>query len=311
MQVCQNHHFRKPRTRKGKKALLELEPKVHENVKNALFLEGRKSSVVVKEVLKDLCSFKKPHCKTLSRNNDITPFDDQAQLETLLSKNDSHLFMFGSHSKKRPDNIIMGRVYDSQILDMIELGVKQFQGLKDFKNDKVGIMNKPCLVFNGDKWKMSEELRRIKSLLVDMFHVEDVETIRLQGIEHVVAFTVVDDLTIKMRSYKIALKKSGLRTPRIELEEIGPAIDFSIRRTKIASKDLYKMAHKKPAELKVTKKKNVTRDALGNVNARVHIDKQTVNKLQTRKMKGLKKTPEEKKAVRKAKKIAAKENAVE
>lgn len=112
-----------------------------------------------------------------------------------------------------------------------------------------------------------------------------------------------------MRSYKILLKKSGLRTPRIELEEIGPAIDFSIRRTKIASKDLYKLSHRKPAELKVTKKKNVTRDALGNVNARVHIDKQVVNKLQTRKMKGLKKTPEEKKAARKLKKTAAKENA--
>jgi ribosome production factor 2 len=144
-----------------------------------------------------------------------------------------------------------------------------------------------------------------------MFHVEDVDSIRLQGIEHVISFTIVDDLTIKMRSYKIGLKKSGLRTPRIELEEIGPAIDFSIRRTKIASKDLYKLSHKKPAELKVTKKKNVSRDALGNVNARVHIDKQVVGKLQTRKMKGLKKTPEEKKAARKAKKVAAKENAVQ
>lgn len=134
------------------------------------------------------------------------------------------------------------------------------------------------------------------------------DTIRLQGIEHVISFTLVDDLTIMMRSYKILLKKSGLRTPRIELEEIGPSIDFSIRRTKIASKDLYKLAHKKPAELKVTKKKNVSRDAFGNVNARVHIDKQVVNKLQTRKMKGLKKTPEERKAARKLKKSAAKEN---
>ncbi|CRK97264.1 CLUMA_CG010660, isoform A [Clunio marinus] len=300
--------IQKPKTRKGKRALLELGPKVIENVKNALFLEGRKSSVTIKDVLKDLCTFKKPHCKSLTRNNDITPFDDQVPLETLLSKNDCHLFTFGSHSKKRPNNVIMGRVYDNQILDMIEFGVKNFKGLKEFKSEKIGIMSKPCLVFNGDKWKMSEELRRIKSLFVDMFHVEDVDSIRLQGIEHVISFTVVDDLTIMIRSYKILLKKSGLRTPRIELEEIGPSIDFTIRRTKIASKDLYKLAHKKPVELKVTKKKNVSRDALGNVNARVHIDKQVVGKLQTRKMKGLKKTPEEKKAARKLKKSAAKEN---
>lgn len=56
----------------------------------------------------------------------------------------------------------------------------------------------------------------------------------------------------------------------------------------------------------MTKKKNVTKDAFGNLQGRVHIDKQEVNKLQTRKMKGLKKTPEEKKELRKAKKLAAK-----
>lgn len=113
-----------------------------------------------------------------------------------------------------------------------------------------------------------------------------------------------------IRSYKILLKKSGLKTPRIELEEIGPSMDLSIRRTKIASKDLYKLAHKKPAELKVTKKKNVSRDAFGNVNARVHIDRQVIPKLQLRKMKGLKKTPEEKKAARQLKKAASKENSL-
>jgi hypothetical protein len=29
-----------------------------------------------------------------------------------------------------------------------------------------------------------------------------------------------------MRSYKIGLKKSGGRIPRIELEEIGPSVDW-------------------------------------------------------------------------------------
>jgi ribosome production factor 2 len=284
--------------------LLDKEPKVLENVKNTIFMEGRKSSVVIREVLRDICTFKKPYCKTLSRNNDITPFDDPNPLQHILNKMDSHLFFFGSHSKKRPDNLIIGRVFDNEILDMIEFGVKKFQGLAEFKNDKIPFMTKPLIIFNGDKWKMNEELRRIKSIFVDIFIGEEIESIRLQGIEHALSFTVLDDLTILMRSYRILLKKSGLRTPRIELVEIGPSIDFSIRRTKIASKDLYKLAHKKPAELKVTKKKNVTRDGLGNVNARVHVDKQVINKLQTRKMKGLRKTPEEKKAARKLKKLA-------
>lgn len=60
---------------------------------------------------------------------------------------------------------------------MIEFGVKQYKSLQEFKNEKINIMCKPCLVFNGDQWSKSDELRHIKSLLVDMFHVEDVRII--------------------------------------------------------------------------------------------------------------------------------------
>jgi hypothetical protein len=47
------------------------------------------------------------------------------------------------------------------------------------------------------------------------------------------------------------MKKSGSRIPRIELEEIGPSVDFRLRRTKISSDDLFKLACKRPKELKV------------------------------------------------------------
>lgn len=48
------------------------------------------------------------------------------------------------------------------------------------------------------------------------------------------------------------MKKSGCRTPRIELEEMGPSFDLVLRRTHLASDDLYKLAHRKPKALKVT-----------------------------------------------------------
>lgn len=48
------------------------------------------------------------------------------------------------------------------------------------------------------------------------------------------------------------LKKSGCRTPRIELEEIGPSLDLVLRRTHLASDDLYKLAHRQPKALKVS-----------------------------------------------------------
>ncbi|XP_053681226.1 ribosome production factor 2 homolog [Anopheles nili] len=288
--------IKKPATRKGKKALEEREPKTIENLKKTLIMEGRKCSNEIRQALKDLNLLKKPNARLMRRNNDVTPFEDATPLEHLAKTNDCHLFLFGSTTKKRPNNLIMGRMYDEQVLDMIELGIDNYTALEKFKTEKISQFTKPVIVFNGYKWKLTEELRRIKSLLLDMFRIDQIDSIRLQGIEHVLSFTLTDDLTILIRSYRIQLKKSGQRTPRIELVEMGPSLDLSIRRTKIASDNLYKVAMKQPAILKAAKKKNISRDGLGNVHGRVHVGKQDINTLQTRKMKGLRKTAEEKRA---------------
>lgn len=86
----------------------------------------------------------------------------------------------------------------------------------------------------------------------------------------------------------------------------GPSIDFKLRRAKLASDDLFKEACKTPKELKPIKKKNISRDAFGSKLGRIHIGKQQIGRLQTRKMKGLKKTPEERKQMLRQKKIAKK-----
>lgn len=54
------------------------------------------------------------------------------------------------------------------------------------------------------------------------------------------------------------LKKSGCRTPRIELEEMGPSLDLVLRRTHLASDDLYKLAHRQPRALKVRPRRSLS-----------------------------------------------------
>lgn len=76
----------------------------------------------------------------------------------------------------------------------------------------------------------------------------------------------------------------------------GPAINMSIRRSKLASDDLMKQACRKPKVLKIHKKKNISRDAFGTTLGRIHVGKQDLNKLQTRKMKGLKHSPGKRKS---------------
>ena len=59
-----------------------------------------------------------------SKKNNIHPFDDQSSLEFFSQKNDASLFCVGTNSKKRPNNLVFVRMFDYQVLDMIELGIE-------------------------------------------------------------------------------------------------------------------------------------------------------------------------------------------
>jgi len=42
------------------------------------------------------------------------------------------------------------------------------------------------------------------------------------------------------------LTKTSLKTPRVELREVGPSVDFVVRRDHMASADLFKTACRRP-----------------------------------------------------------------
>jgi len=288
----------KPKTRRGKRAIVKREPKLIENSKSGLFLRGLKCSDTVLSCIKDFCKMKKPHSVFFSRKNEFRPFEASNELENICKKKDAAHFAFASHSKKRPNNLIIGRMFDHQILDMVELGVDKFKGLNDFKNAKFALGSKPCLIFSGEPFlSHTNDFFRIKNLLVDFFHGEEITNIRLEGIEHVLSFVAVGN-NIYLRTYRIILMKSGEKTPYVELEEIGPSADFVVRRTKLASADLYKSACKKPVELQPKKVKNITKDVFGSKLGRVHMPRQDLARMPTRNYKGLKKTMAEKKIER-------------
>jgi hypothetical protein len=67
------------------------------------------------------------------KNQTILPFEDATSIEFFGKKNDTSLFMLTSHSKKRPNNLIMGRLFDYQLMDMMELGVEKFVAMNEFK----------------------------------------------------------------------------------------------------------------------------------------------------------------------------------
>lgn len=185
------------------------------------------------------------------KKNEIKPFEDETKLEFLSRKNDAAFLVIGSHSKKRPHNLTFVRMFDYQILDMYELGIQESTFLSEIKGPKCSLGIKPLMVFNGERFDNDETCKNIKNYMIDFFNGEVVDSVNLGGLEYVMSWTATPDDRILLRTYLIQMKKSGTKTPRVELEEMGPHMTFVIRRTEAPKADLWKKAIQVPKELKV------------------------------------------------------------
>ncbi|KAJ1968938.1 rRNA-binding ribosome biosynthesis protein rpf2 [Dispira parvispora] len=290
----------KPKTARGKRAQERRQPQVIENVKRAMVLRGATTSETVNTALQDLYALKKPDAVYFSKKNEILPFEDDTKLEFLTQRNDTSLFLLGTHSKKRPHNLVMGRMFDFHILDMLELGIEYAIPAYVFDSVKCAVGSRPLFLFQGDVFDQREDYSKFKSLLIDFFHGEEIHGIDLKGIQHLISVTAgpfPDDGQpglIFFRVFALQFKKSGTRTPRVELQEMGPAFDFRIRRTRFADHSIWKEATRVPKELQLKKTKNVSRDGLGDTYGRIHLGDQKLDDIQTRKMKALKRIRREK-----------------
>lgn len=85
----------------------------------------------------------------------------------------------------------------------------------------------------------------------DFYRGDAISSVNLAGLDHVVSISASQEGKIYFRVYLIHLKKSGTRMPRIEVEEMGPSIDFELRRFQLASKEVMHEALKVPRTLKV------------------------------------------------------------
>lgn len=213
------------------------------------------------------------------------------------------MFALASHNKKRPNNLSIGRMFDRQILDVVELGVDMYKSLSDYKGcPKKRIGSKPLLLFVGDGWHLNSDLKRLQNLLLDFHRGDNVDKLVLSGVDHVMVFTTAYNaignhdqdpnnkkIKIHQRVYYCKLKKNpnGGSTPMPFLTPSGPDMDFTIRRSQFATADVWKLAIKQPAAIKAKKVKNRTTNIFGETIGRLHLEKQEIDKMGGRKSKAL------------------------
>ena len=78
--------------------------------------------------------------KFTRKNEDCRPFEPggEAHLEFYTNKSNCSLFVLGSHTKKRPHNLVLGRMFDFRLYDAVELGVENFEPIRAFKAAATG-----------------------------------------------------------------------------------------------------------------------------------------------------------------------------
>ena len=177
--------------------------------------------------------------------------------------------------------------------------------------------------FASELFDTHPQFIQVKSLLMDFFNAEVIDSICLAGLEHVISVSLAptpaslnnasaedgaaaaatrDDVPLAMlpkihlRTYTVRLLSSGTRIPRAELVPMGPFLDLSLRRHEYADPEVWKASMRRPHVKKQDiekglgkKKKNLEVDEMGDLRGKVHLAKQDLGRLQTRKMKGLKK----------------------
>ncbi|RMX79529.1 hypothetical protein D0869_08244 [Hortaea werneckii] len=295
----------KPKNARTKRYLDNKAPQITENPRTTLFLRYTSSSEVLHLVMTDLFALKRPLAIKFTKKNAIHPFEDPSSLEFFAEKNDASLMLYASHSKKRPHCLTAVRFFGYKVLDMVELMVdgETMRTLGQFKNAKAAVGMKPLISFSGSAWEdggaEKNEYTAAKSVLLDLFKGQDVQSVDVEGLQYMIHFSVdepqgqdaVTKPQIHMRCYLLRTKRQpNSTTPRVELEEMGPRIDFRVGRVKEADPDMWKEAMRKPKGQEPKTKKNVDTDIIGDKVGRIHLGKQDLGQLQTRKMKGLKRS---------------------
>ncbi|QLQ81993.1 hypothetical protein HG537_0G02470 [Torulaspora globosa] len=289
----------KPKNARSKRALKERESKLVENVKQALFIPGQTSTKLLHDVMVDLSALKKPDIKRFGKNNNIRPFEDHTPLEFFSEKNDCSLMVLATSSKKRKNNLTFVRTFGYKVYDMIELLIAEnYKLLSDFRKQTFAIGIKPMFSFQGSAFDTHPVYKHVKSLFLDFFRGTVTDLQDVAGLQYVISVTIQGDFqdgeplpNVLFRVYRLKTYKSeqgGRKLPRVELEETGPRLDFKIGRIHSPSAEMEKEAFKKAKQLEMKTAKNVDTDLMGDKLGRIHMGKQDLGKLQTRKMKGLK-----------------------
>lgn len=251
--------------RREKGELIETLPKL------SIVTKGNKSSPVISSCLQALHKFRVPNSMLLSKKHEnLFPFDNSEDAAKFFDSKDASLMIIGSNSKKRPNNLIFGRLFDGNFLDLAEFKLDNYSEKPPQKPLYPGLH--PLMLFQGEAFETDPVLSRLKNLFIDYFGGKPLGKLDVKGICTLISLTVTQEGLIDFRCYHLP-----------EMQEFGPKFTLELRRNRIAEEKLFKVSCKDPILKK--KKKNIETNVMKEKRGRVHVQQQDIKTIALKKRK--------------------------
>ena len=127
--------------------------------------------------------------------------------------------------------------------------------LSQFGGAKCRVGTKPLLSFSGTQFDEDggeSKFTLAKSMFIDFFRGGEAKEVDVEGLQCIISFAAAEESgdgekrdLIYMRCWRLVTKRSGQRLPRVEVEEMGPRIDFRLGRMQEADEAMLKEAQKR------------------------------------------------------------------
>lgn len=282
----------KPKSHKAKKIIERKENILQKDPKHTVFMKGTKCSEIVTKAMRELHKMRDLDISKwlLQKKNEILPFEDASAIERVADRHDAGFICFGSHNKKRPNNMIIHRMYNHHILDMLEVGIEELKTMQEYGNcESIEIGQQPILVFQGDAFDLSENFIRFKNMMIDFFRIKHLDELNILSAQRIITFTAKStEGNIVMQQFEAPKINEALAGQgQIDVKEIGPKIAMKIRRVRHPDRDTWKAATKimKSKAKQLDKKRNISYNELGQRIGKAYIQHQDLSTLALKKQK--------------------------
>ena len=170
-----------------------------------VFLRGASTNARTSKVLADLAAIKRPNSVFLPTRVEGGQMQGHAFVEKTCGKMRASMYGFVSHTKKRPDHLVLGRLFTGQVLDSFEFRVlAEGPPLTSTRRlPQLGSMT--AFVFLGKFWQSDRYLTQLKNYLIDCFGIRHQQkNLLMDRIETVLVCAAHNETHITLKQYLIS-----------------------------------------------------------------------------------------------------------